>query len=202
MYKTLVKPFFDVVMALMAIVILFPVFLIIALTLGIHLRSSPFFTQKRPGKKECIFTIFKFKTMKDSCDVNGNLLPDSERLTRIGKLIRACSLDEIPQLFNILKGDMSWVGPRPLLPQYVPLYNQFQKQRHATKPGITGWAQVNGRNTLNWEQKFEYDVYYVNNCTFKLDVIILFKTVKKVFIREGINASTTITTKPFTGTKE
>jgi lipopolysaccharide/colanic/teichoic acid biosynthesis glycosyltransferase len=162
-------------------------------------NGKPFFFQKRPGKNERIFKIVKFKSMNDKKDANGNLLSDAERLTRMGAFVRKTSLDEIPQLINVLKGDMSFIGPRPLLPQYLPLYNDFQKKRHLVKPGITGWAQVNGRNTLSWEKKFEYDVWYVNNQSFLLDLKIFLMTIKKVFINEGINQDGQATTETFKG---
>lgn len=164
-----------------------PIIVIVAIILAFSNGGSPFFLQKRPGKKERIFTIIKFKTMNNKTDETGKLLPDSERLTAVGKFIRSSSLDELPQLINVLIGDMSFVGPRPLLPEYLPLYNEFQKQRHSVKPGITGWAQVNGRNAISWQQKFEYDVWYVNNQSFYLDLKILYKTVLKVIKKEDIN---------------
>jgi lipopolysaccharide/colanic/teichoic acid biosynthesis glycosyltransferase len=151
-------------------------------------QGKPFFFQTRPGKNAKLFRIIKFKTMNDKKDSNGNLLLDSQRLTKIGSFVRKTSLDEIPQLLNVLLGDMSLVGPRPLLPDYLPFYNEFQNQRHLVKPGITGWAQVNGRNAISWEQKFEYDVFYVKNCNFILDLKIVFLTVKKVFVSEGISS--------------
>jgi lipopolysaccharide/colanic/teichoic acid biosynthesis glycosyltransferase len=198
-YINFVKPILDFITALIAFIVLSPIFLIVVMLLGIHLKGSPFFLQKRPGKNERIFTILKFKTMNEAKDALGNLLPDSERLTALGKFIRSTSLDEIPQLLNVIKGEMSIIGPRPLLPEYLKLYNSFQKKRHEVKPGITGWAQVNGRNAISWEEKFELDVYYVQNVTFVLDVKILFKTLKKVFIREGINNQTSVTTDAFKG---
>lgn len=161
--------------------------------------GSPFFLQKRPGKKGEIFTIVKFRTMTDKKDNLGNLLPDAKRITSIGRFVRSTSLDELPQLLNVLKADMSFVGPRPLLPQYLPLYNDFQKQRHNVKPGITGWAQVNGRNVISWQQKFEYDVWYVNNISLVLDFKILFLTIKKVFVKEGISQEGQATTLYFKG---
>lgn len=161
--------------------------------------GSPFFLQKRPGKKGEIFTIVKFRTMTEKKDKLGNLLPDAERITSIGRLVRSTSLDELPQLLNVLKADMSFVGPRPLLPQYLSLYNDFQKQRHNVKPGITGWAQVNGRNAISWQQKFEYDVWYVNNISLVLDFKILFLTIKKVFVKEGISQKGQATTLYFKG---
>ena len=162
-------------------------------------NGKVFFTQKRPGKNERIFSILKFKTMTDQKDQEGNLLPDAKRLTKIGKLVRKTSLDELPQLINVLKGEMSIVGPRPLLPEYLSLYNEEQKKRHAVKPGITGWAQINGRNAISWEDKFQFDVWYVENQSFGLDLKILFLTVKKVFRSEGINTAGQATTEPFKG---
>lgn len=161
--------------------------------------SNPFFLQKRPGKNGKIFSIIKFKTMNDKRNKEGDLLDDSKRLTRIGKFIRNTSLDEIPQLINVIKGDMSLIGPRPLLPEYLPLYNDFQKQRHKVKPGITGYAQVNGRNAINWNKKFEYDIYYVANISFILDCKILLKTLKKVFLQSDINNKNASTMNRFKG---
>jgi len=169
------------------------------LGLSIANTGKPFFIQARPGKHGRIFHIIKFKTMNDKTDSQGNLLPDAKRLTVVGKLVRKTSLDEIPQLINVLKGDMSLIGPRPLLPEYLPLYNQEQKRRHEVKPGITGWAQVNGRNAISWEDKFKFDVAYVEKQSFTLDLKILFLTVKKVFISEGINTEGQATTTYFKG---
>jgi undecaprenyl phosphate N,N'-diacetylbacillosamine 1-phosphate transferase len=162
-------------------------------------KGNPFFTQIRPGKNEKLFKIIKFKTMNDNKDSLGNLLPDNLRLTKMGSIIRKTSLDEIPQLVNVLKGDMSLIGPRPLLVQYLPLYNQTQKQRHNLKPGITGWAQINGRNAISWNEKFEFDVFYVQNLSFWLDFKIVFFTIKKVFLKEGISSDTSVTMEVFTG---
>ncbi|MDN3723960.1 sugar transferase [Aequorivita sp. SDUM287046] len=197
MYQCFLKPFFDFSGALLLLLISSPILILVAIVLAIQNSGAPFFFQKRPGKNERIFTIVKFKTMNDKKDSNGNLLPDSQRLTALGKFIRSTSLDELPQLLNVLKGDMSFVGPRPLLPQYLPLYNHFQKQRHKVKPGITGWAQVNGRNAISWDQKFEYDVWYVNNISFILDMKILLKTIEKVFKKEGISQMGQATVEPF-----
>ncbi|ESU27260.1 putative UDP-galactose phosphate transferase [Flavobacterium limnosediminis JC2902] len=180
-------------------IILLPVFLLVTIGLYIANQGKPFFFQVRPGKNECLFKIIKFKTMNDKKDTQGNLLPDSERLTSIGSFVRKTSLDEIPQLLNVLKGDMSLIGPRPLLPEYLPLYNDVQKRRHEARPGITGWAQVNGRNAIGWHQKFEYDVWYVDHLSFLLDVKILFLTVRKVFISEGISAEGQVTMERFKG---
>lgn len=197
MYVNLIKPFFDITFALALLLIASPIIILVVIVLMFANGGSPFFLQKRPGKKEKIFTIIKFKTMNDKKDKNGNLLPDSQRLTSLGKFVRSTSLDELPQLFNVLIGDMSFVGPRPLLPQYLPLYNDFQKQRHKVKPGITGWAQVNGRNAISWKQKFEYDVWYVNNISLVLDLKILFLTIRKVFVKEGISQEGHVTVEPF-----
>lgn len=198
MYRSF-KRIADFLAAFIGIVILSPLLLLVTLGLCIANSGKPFFFQKRPGKHEKIFSIVKFKTMNDRKDVQGNLLPDSKRLTRIGKIVRKTSLDELPQLFNVLKGDMSLVGPRPLLPQYLALYSEIQKRRHEVRPGITGWAQVNGRNAISWEQKFQLDVWYVDHQSIGLDLKILIRTVKKVFKTEGINTQGQATTTPFTG---
>ena len=199
MYKNVVKFGLDTVVALMAFILISPIFLIVTFFLLFVNQGKAFFFQKRPGKNERIFTIVKFKTMNDRKDESGNLLADEKRLTRIGKFVRATSLDEIPQLLNVIKGDMSFVGPRPLLPQYLPLYNEFQRKRHLVKPGITGWAQVKGRNTISWPQKFELDVWYVENQSFLLDFKILLTTVKKVIFKEDINTEGQATTTTFSG---
>lgn len=199
MYLKFVKPFFDLIFGLIGFVILVPVFLLCLIFLLIANRGSPFFFQKRPGKNEKIFTIIKFKTMNNHCDDQGKLLPDAQRLTAIGKFIRSTSLDEIPQLLNVIKGDMSFIGPRPLLPEYLPLYNEFQRKRHQVKPGITGWAQVNGRNAISWKEKFEFDNFYVQNVTFALDLKIILKTIGKVFMRSDINTDNQATTQRFKG---
>ncbi|THF50560.1 sugar transferase [Flavobacterium supellecticarium] len=199
MYKNYCKPFFDFIVAFFGLLILSPIVIIVMIALFIANDGKPFFFQIRPGKNERLFKIVKFKTMNDKRDENGNLLPDSERLTRVGNFVRKTSLDEIPQLLNVLKGDMSLVGPRPLLPQYLPLYSETQKKRHLVKPGITGWAQVNGRNAISWQQKFEYDVFYVNNISFKIDMKIIILTVKKVVVREGISAEGVATMEVFKG---
>lgn len=199
MYKTFVKPAFDFLAALTGLVILSPLFLCVLILLAIAQNGKVFFVQKRPGKGEKIFRIIKFKTMNDRRDAKGNLMPDADRLTTVGKIVRKTSLDELPQLLNVLKGDMSLVGPRPLLPDYLHLYNDFQRRRHEVKPGITGWAQVNGRNALSWQQKFEFDVAYVEKQSFCLDLKILFKTFIKVLKREGINAANAATIEPFNG---
>ena len=199
MYKTVFKRVFDFLAALLGLVLLSPVFFIVTIGLYFANQGKPFFFQSRPGKNGVIFKIIKFKTMNDKKDKAGNLLSDGERLTKIGTFVRKTSLDEIPQLLNVLKGDMSLIGPRPLLPEYLPLYNEVQKRRHEVRPGITGWAQVNGRNAISWEKKFEYDVWYVEHLSFLLDIKIIFLTLKKVFIREGINMEGQVTTEVFKG---
>lgn len=199
MYKYFFKQVIDFSIALLALLFLCPIFIIILVGLCIANSGKPFFYQERPGKKNRIFTIIKFKTMNDKKDKNGKLLPDFERLTKLGSIVRKTSLDEIPQLINVLKGDMSLIGPRPLLPRYLPLYDDTQKRRHDVKPGITGWAQINGRNAISWEDKFKYDVWYVDNCSFLLDVKIFWMTFVKVIKREGINVNTENTALPFQG---
>lgn len=198
MYK-IVKPIIDFLLAVIGFVILSPVFLLVTILLFFANQGKPFFIQRRPGKNCKVFSIIKFKTMNDKKDACGKLLHDSERLTAVGSFVRKTSLDEIPQLLNVIKGDMSIIGPRPLLTDYVHLYNEFQNQRHNVKPGITGWAQVNGRNAISWDKKFELDVFYVNNISFWLDLKILFLTLKKVVISEGISAENAATIEPFQG---
>lgn len=199
MYKKIFKRLFDFTIAMVGFLLLLPIFLFVATGLFLANQGKPFFFQKRPGKNEKIFSIVKFKTMNDKKDAQGNLLPDADRMTKIGSFVRKTSLDEIPQLLNVLKGDMSLIGPRPLLSQYLPLYNETQKRRHEVRPGITGWAQVNGRNAISWQKKFEYDVWYVDNLSIFLDLKILFLTIKKVFVREGISQEGHITAEPFKG---
>jgi len=199
MYRHFFKRIMDFTLGVIGSIGAMPVLIPAGILLAIANRGNPFFFQKRPGKNARIFTIVKFKTMNDRKDAQGHLLPDAQRLTKIGKLIRKTSIDEIPQLWNVLKGDMSLVGPRPLLPEYLPLYNDFQKCRHEVRPGITGWAQVNGRNAVSWPQKFEYDVWYVEHLSFWLDVKILLLTVKKVFKSEGIAAKGASTVGRFKG---
>lgn len=199
MYKLLIKPFIDFFTALMGLLILSPILILTIFFLLIANQGKPFFFQLRPGKNGKIFKIIKFKTMNDKKDVNGQLLSDEMRLTKVGSFVRKTSLDEIPQLINVLLGDMSIVGPRPLLTGYLHLYNDFQNRRHEVKPGITGWAQVNGRNAISWDKKFEYDVWYVDHQSFMLDVEILFKTILKVVKRDGINAVDSATIEPFNG---
>ncbi|KQC34060.1 UDP-galactose phosphate transferase [Nonlabens sp. YIK11] len=201
MYKTIIKPSLDFISALMAVIAASPVLLIFGLLLAINNRGSLFFTQVRPGKNGKLFKVIKFKTMTDKKDANGNLLPDDQRLTPVGKFVRATSMDELPQIFNVLKGDLSFVGPRPLLPAYLELYNERQAMRHQVKPGITGWAQVNGRNAISWEQKFEYDAWYVENQSFLLDFKIVLLTFKKVFKSDDINADANATMSAFKGSK-
>lgn len=199
MYQLFFKRAIDFCVAFSALVLLSPLLLIVAILLYVANKGKVFFTQERPGKNAKIFTVIKFKTMNDKTDVNGKLLPDKERLTPVGKFVRTTSLDELPQLLNVLKGDMSLVGPRPLLPKYLPLYNDRQKRRHEVRPGITGWAQVNGRNAISWSKKFEYDIWYVDNLSFLIDLKIIWITLLKVFKREGINAAGNSTIYPFNG---
>jgi lipopolysaccharide/colanic/teichoic acid biosynthesis glycosyltransferase len=199
MYKHFFKKILDFFIASMALLVLSPLLIPITVLLALANNGKPFFFQKRPGKNGRIFNIIKFKTMTDEKDENGDLLPDEKRLTAVGKFVRKTSIDEIPQLINVLKGNMSLIGPRPLLPQYLPLYSERQRKRHDVKPGITGWAQVNGRNAISWTKKFEYDVWYVENLSFGLDVRIIFKTIKKVLVSEGINTANMATTEAFNG---
>ncbi|MFA7472901.1 MAG: sugar transferase [Spirosomataceae bacterium] len=199
MYKLVFKRILDFSFSLLGLTILSPIFILATFYLYLANQGKPFFFQKRPGKNGKIFRIIKFKTMNDRTDSEGNLLSDADRLTPVGKFVRKTSLDEIPQLINVLKGDMSLVGPRPLLPEYLPLYNKEQARRHEVRPGITGWAQVNGRNAISWKQKFEYDVWYVDHLSFWLDLKILLLTIKKVFVREGISQQGQATMEPFRG---
>jgi lipopolysaccharide/colanic/teichoic acid biosynthesis glycosyltransferase len=199
MYKSFFKRLIDFFVAFMGLLLILPIFLFLILFLAIANDGKPFFVQKRPGKDGKIFSIIKFKTMNDRRGVKGNLLPDAERLTKIGFFVRKTSLDELPQLLNVIHGDMSLIGPRPLLPQYLNLYSDFQNRRHEVKPGITGWAQVNGRNAISWDTKFELDVWYVENISFFLDSKILFLTFLKVLKSEGINAANAATIEPFNG---
>jgi len=200
LYRCFFKRLFDFVIALIGFVIISPLFLLLWIWLSIANKGAgAFFLQERPGKDERLFKVIKFKTMTDERDAKGNLLPDAVRLTRIGKFVRSTSLDEIPQLINVLKGDMSLIGPRPLLVQYLPLYNETQRRRHEVRPGITGWAQVNGRNAISWEQKFDYDVWYVDHLSLSLDFKILMRTILKVFKREGISSDTNATMEAFKG---
>ena len=199
MYTLIIKPFFDYLASFFGLLLLSPVFIIVTLFLFFANHGKPFFTQNRPGKNGRIFKIVKFKTMNDKKDFNGQLLSDAKRLTAVGSFVRKTSLDEIPQLINVLKCDMSLVGPRPLLTNYLHLYSDFQNRRHDVKPGITGWAQVNGRNAISWEKKFEYDVWYVEHISFILDLKILFRTMLKVIKSDGINAANAATIEPFNG---
>jgi undecaprenyl phosphate N,N'-diacetylbacillosamine 1-phosphate transferase len=199
MYRNFFKQVIDVTISLLVFILLLPVFLIVTILLAIANNGKPFFFQRRPGKNERIFKVIKFKTMNDRRDKNGELLPDADRLTAVGKFVRKTSLDEIPQLINVIKGDMSLVGPRPLLVDYLPLYNAEQKRRHNVRPGITGWAQVNGRNAISWEKKFQYDVWYVDNISLLLDIKICWMTVQKVIKTEGISSATSATMERFTG---
>ncbi|WP_040282222.1 sugar transferase [Psychroserpens damuponensis] len=201
MYKTIIKPLFDFLSASIGFILLLPIFAVTWVILCIKNDGKAFFYQERPGKNERIFKIIKFKTMNDKTNQNGELLPAQQRITKTGVFIRKYSLDEIPQLLNVIKGDMSLIGPRPLLVKYLQVYNEEQKQRHHIKPGITGWAQVNGRNAISWETKFEYDVWYVNNLSFLLDIKILFLTLYKVFKKDGIYSVDNDIMSDFTGTK-
>ncbi len=199
MYKFFFKYVIDLVASSLGLILLSPVFIIVMTCLFFANSGRPFFFQSRPGKNARLFKVIKFKTMNDKRDREGNLLPDAERLTPVGKFVRKTSLDEIPQLINVIKGDMSLVGPRPLLPEYLPLYDKEQARRHEVRPGISGWAQVNGRNAIGWKQKFEYDVWYIDHISFFLDLKILWMTVVKVFRSEGINSATAATMEQFTG---
>ena len=201
MYKNFIKRILDIILSFLALVILSPLLILTAFLIRIKLGAPVFFKQLRPGKNEKIFGILKFRTMTDAKDENGNLLPDEIRLTRFGQFLRSTSIDELPELLNILNGDMSIVGPRPLLVQYLERYNEEQKHRHDVKPGLTGLAQVNGRNGITWEEKFHYDLEYVKNITFYGDCKIIFQTVMKVFSREGISSATSVTMEEFMGNK-
>lgn len=200
MYAHFLKRLIDFTIVFMVLLIIWPILLLI--TIWLHFANKgagAFFTQERPGKNGKIFKVIKYKTMTDERDAQGNLLPDADRLTKVGKFVRSTSIDELPQLINVLKGDMALIGPRPLLPQYLPLYSKEQARRHEVRPGITGWAQVNGRNAISWTKKFELDVWYVDHCSFWLDLKIIFLTVKKVFIREGISQEGQATMEYFNG---
>ena len=199
-YERCVKRALDFIIALAFIVLFWWMYAILAILVKIKLGTPVLFTQERPGKGENIFKMYKFRTMTDECDANGELLPDEVRLTKFGRALRSTSLDELPEVFNILKGDMSLIGPRPLLVQYLPLYNEEQRHRHDVRPGMTGWAQVNGRNALSWEQKFAYDVEYARNCTFTMDLKVFLTTFKVIFSRSGISSGTSVTMEAFTGT--
>ena len=197
----LIKRLFDFTIALLLLIILFPLMTIIAAAIYFCFGSPVVFQQQRPGKDAEIFNMIKFRTMLNAVDSKGDLLPDNLRLTRFGKLLRSTSLDELPELWNVLKGNMSLVGPRPLLIEYIPLYSPDQARRHEVRPGITGWAQINGRNAISWEEKFKLDVWYVDNQSFWLDIKILFLTIKKVIVRDGISAKGEVTMSKFTGSK-
>ena len=200
MYKYFFKRLIDFIIVFCVLVVIWPILLII--TLWLHFANKgagAFFAQERPGKGGKVFKVIKFKTMTDERDADGNLLPDADRLTNVGRFVRSTSIDELPQLINVLKGDMALIGPRPLLVQYLPLYSKEQARRHDVRPGITGWAQVNGRNAISWTKKFELDVWYVDHCSFWLDVKIIFLTIKKVFVREGISQEGQATIEFFTG---
>lgn len=200
MYKHFFKRLIDFILVLCVLLVIWPILLII--TVWLHFANKgagAFFTQDRPGKNGKIFKVIKCKTMTDERDAEGNLLPDADRLTKVGRFVRSTSIDELPQLINVLKGDMALIGPRPLLPQYLPLYSPEQARRHEVRPGITGWAQINGRNAISWTKKFEYDVWYVDHCSFLLDLKIVFLTIKKVFIREGISQEGQATMEFFNG---
>lgn len=199
MYRLFFKRAFDIILSFTALFILFPVFLVVGILVRIKLGSPVFFTQDRPGKNEKIFKMYKFRTMTSETDETGTLLPDEKRLTTFGKILRSTSLDELPGLFNILIGHMSIVGPRPLLVKYLPLYDKEQRHRHDVRPGLTGLAQVNGRNALSWQEKFKYDVEYTRNITFLNDIKIILKTVLKVLKRDGINSETSVTMEEFKG---
>jgi undecaprenyl phosphate N,N'-diacetylbacillosamine 1-phosphate transferase len=199
MYLKFAKPLIDKLIAIIGLLITFPIFISIAIVNSISLRGNPFFTQARPGKNEKKIFIIKFKSMNDEKDKDGNLLPDVNRITSIGNFIRKTSIDELPQLINVLMGDMSLVGPRPLLFKYIPLFNDYQKQRHLVKPGITGWAQVNGRNSISWTDKFSLDVYYVHHISIWLDIKIIWMTFLKVIKTEGVNQTAERPMNPFNG---
>ena len=199
MYEHFFKRLIDFILSLIALIVLSPILLIVAILVRTKLGSPVIFKQERPGLNEKIFTLYKFRTMTDAKDEQGNLLPDEIRLTKFGKLLRSTSLDELPELFNILKGDMAIVGPRPLLVRYLQLYNEHQKHRHDVRPGFTGWAQCNGRNAISWEEKFDLDVYYTKHVSLLLDIKIILKTVKVVLFREGISSETSVTMEEFRG---
>lgn len=199
MYKNVLKGIGDFLISLIVLVLLSPVLICLTILLYVSNQGKPFFFQNRPGLNGHLFKIVKFKTMNDSRGLDGTLLPDAKRLTRVGAFVRKTSMDEIPQLWNVLMGDMSLIGPRPLLPEYLPLFNVHQSRRHNVKPGITGWAQINGRNAISWSEKFNLDVWYVDNLSFSLDLKILLLTFKKVMIREGISSNTSATMEKFTG---
>ena len=199
MYAKYIKRMLDFLLSLCALLVLSPVLLVLIVVTAVKMKGNPFFTQLRPGKDEKIFRLIKLRTMTCEKDKDGNLLPDEQRLTKYGRFLRSTSMDELPELINILKGDMSIVGPRPLLVKYLPLYNEEQRRRHDVRPGLTGWAQVNGRNAISWEEKFRMDVEYVNRISFAMDVKIVLQTVGKIFKREGISSETSATMEEFVG---
>lgn len=199
LYKNFFKRLIDILVSSSALILLSPIFLLLIIIIRIKLGSPVFFSQKRPGKNGKIFKMYKFRSMTDKKDQNGNLLPDHERLPEFGQKLRGTSLDELPELWNILKGDMSLIGPRPLLPSYLSLYNEFQKRRHEVKPGLTGWAQVNGRNNLNWPERFKLDVEYVDNISLLTDIKISIQTIEKVLKKDGISSEKSVTMEPFKG---
>lgn len=199
LYKNFFKRLIDILVSSSALILLSPIFLLLIIIIKVKLGSPVFFSQKRPGKDGKIFKMYKFRSMTDEKDHHGNLLPDHERLPEFGQKLRATSLDELPELWNILKGDMSLIGPRPLLPSYLPLYNEFQKRRHEVKPGLTGWAQVNGRNNLNWPKRFKLDVEYVDNISLIMDIKIILQTIEKVIKKDGISSEESVTMEPFKG---
>ena len=201
MYRSFIKRLMDVLIVFFGLLVILPVLLGSAFWLHFANKGAgAFFFQERPGKNGKLFKVIKLKTMTDERDEHGSLLPDEKRLTKVGKFVRSTSMDELPQLINVLKGDMSLIGPRPLLPQYLPLYSKEQARRHEVRPGVTGWAQVNGRNAISWSKKFELDIWYVDHCSFLLDLKIILLTIKKVFVREGINSDDSATMELFTGT--
>ena len=199
MYKCFFKRPVDIIISFAGLLLVAPFIMPVLLFIYWKTKENPFFCQKRPGLNEQIFMLIKMRTMTNARDSEGNLLPDKDRITRWGKFLREMSIDEIPQLINVLKGDMSLIGPRPLLPEYLPLYSDFHKRRHLVRPGITGWAQVNGRNSISWQQKFDLDVWYIEHVSFKIDIQILLQTLKKVFMKEGINLSEEVTMPAFDG---
>lgn len=202
MYRYIIKTLFDIIFSILILVLFLPIIVIIIIALVIFNKSNVFFIQERPGKNGKIFKLYKFKTMTDEKDIAGNLLPDEKRITKVGNIIRKLSIDELLQFVNVLKGDMSIIGPRPLLIEYLPLYNDHQKKRHNVKPGITGWAQVNGRNAITWKEKFKLDVWYVENVSFILDIKIFFMTIMKIFKSDGISSSNSATMEKFRGNKD
>ena len=202
MYAKCIKRILDFLLSLAALLILSPVLLILTILGACFMGGNPFFTQRRPGKGEKIFRLIKFRTMSNRRDENGNLLPDEVRLNKYGRFLRSTSLDELPELINILLGQMSIVGPRPLLVKYLPRYNAQQRRRHEVRPGLTGWAQVNGRNAISWEEKFQYDIEYVENISFSMDIKVIFTTISKIFKREGISSDTAATMEEFMGSPE